>query len=224
MFLHYSDHQLCMVANKKCNSHATKLRSDLHFYYSQPYTTGNRYETPLENTTVDNAPRLFAPSSTHNSSGDSFNYEDLSAMFDHSSADGSGTKGQDQILNGNSEKILCYRCGEDGGQTCDIDDLKLKPRNYLFECQGHCINISSPQFTVYTCVDEEHGGDKNCITNDVMTMCACVADYCNGPKGVIPIKEKKRLGRGPTGGATKKDIQIIFVFCQTIFALLLSTR
>ncbi|KAK6192218.1 hypothetical protein SNE40_003727 [Patella caerulea] len=151
-------------------------------------------------------------------SGDNINYDDLAAMFDFST-DGSGNKGQDNILDGstipnnqNPSQVLCYRCGEDGGKTCDIEDLKARPQAYIHDCRGHCLNISSSQFTVYTCTAEPHGGRMDCIFNDVMNMCACATDLCNGPKDILartPNLRSDLNGLNTTGKSSKNYIRFV---------------
>ncbi|XP_076452581.1 uncharacterized protein LOC143288165 [Babylonia areolata] len=93
----------------------------------------------------------------------------------------------------------CYRCtGVQEQSGCNVTSLRENPADYVTDCDGHCLNISSAESTVFDCTATVPVRSATCFHNDGILMCVCNSDLCNGPpllpapEDVVPLPTSQR--------------------------------
>ncbi|KAL8599981.1 hypothetical protein ACOMHN_038980 [Nucella lapillus] len=80
----------------------------------------------------------------------------------------------------------CYRCtGITEQSGCNLTSLRENPADYVTDCDGHCLNISTADSTVFDCTANVPLRSAKCFQKDDILMCICGTDLCNGPP--LPI-------------------------------------
>lgn len=103
--------------------------------------------------------------------------------------------------------IKCYVCPNSSAQSCEMESLRQNPDDYLSQCSGHCMNISTENNTVFACTEDVPVKNSRCFTNGGIAICTCPFDLCNGP--ALPVN------RQLTSVSTQRTIDSVSISLPT---------
>ncbi|KAK7088595.1 uncharacterized protein [Littorina saxatilis] len=134
--------------------------------------------------------------------------------------DGSGPDDEDMsdLFNGvihGDVNFRCYRCTGHSDQTgCNMTSFLENQMDYVTECTGHCLNISTADSTVFECTADVPAKSSACFKKGGMTMCFCSSDLCNAPPSLALPRDDVTIdlptSRDEISITSKRDKNVTF--------------